>query len=213
MNKIVRIVIVDDHEVVRSGLRAYLSSQPGFQVIGEAATGEEAIELAKELPPDVMLMDLLLPTIDGVKTTREIKKIYPRIQIILLTSSADDELIFSAIIAGASACIFKDMKMESLTNAIRKVLIAEATIHPRIAAMILKKYHRGKTSKKKEIRVLTTIEIKILSLLEQGYSNRKIAERTSISESEVEDHLRKILIRIQNTKSVGIALTNSTPGG
>ena len=109
MTEPISVVIVDDHAEVRSGLRAYLASQPGFNVVGEAASGEEAISLATKHIPDVMLMDLLLPTFDGVEATREIKRISPGTQIIVLTSSYDDEQIFSALKAGASGCIFKDM--------------------------------------------------------------------------------------------------------
>jgi NarL family two-component system response regulator LiaR len=193
------VVIVDDHAEVRSGLRAYLASQPGFNVVGEAASSEAAISLATKHTPDVMLMDLLLPAFDGVEAMREIKKISPGTQIIVLTSSNDDERIFSALKAGASGCIFKDMmKMENITDAIRKGILAELSIHPRIAVLILKNYQWSESSIDDSAHMLTELEFKILNLLAKGYSIRKISDRISISDSKVNGHLRKILTKLQN---------------
>lgn len=116
----ITILIVDDHEVVRKGVRGYLDSLPEFEVVGEAYSGEEAVDLVKLHIPDVVLMDLILPGMDGVETTREVKNISPRTQVVVLTSYHDDTLIFPALKAGAISYILKDMKMKKLAETVRK---------------------------------------------------------------------------------------------
>src|SRR5512139_649106 len=133
----VTILIVDDHEVVRKGVRAYLDTLPDFQVIGEAASGEEAILLVQEFIPDIVLMDLIMPGMDGVETTRRIKAISPRTQVVVLTSYHEDIHIFPALKAGAISYILKDMKMEKLVEAIHRAVEGEVTLHPRVAARVL----------------------------------------------------------------------------
>ena len=130
----IRVMLVDDHRVVRMGLKAYLSTLPDIQVVGEAGTGEEAVQLASELAPDVVLMDLLMPGMDGVEATRRIKKASPRTQVIVLTSYHEDEHIFPAIRAGALSYVLKDIDPDDLAEAIRRAGVGEAVINPRVGA-------------------------------------------------------------------------------
>jgi DNA-binding NarL/FixJ family response regulator len=196
----ISVIIVDDHEVVRSGLRAYFSSQPGFNVVGEAASGEEAVKLAREQIPNVVLMDLLLSNSEGLQATRSIKRISPNTQIIVLTSHDDDQQIFDALKAGANGCIFKDMKMETLTEAIRRGLLAEISIHPRIATLILKEFQDSGSDNDSSANTLSDTEFQILNLLSNGYSIRKISEKFSIDENEVNGNLKIILNKLQKSE-------------
>ena len=138
MDNPITVLIVDDHEVVRRGVRSYLETMPEFQVVAEAESGEEAVSLVLEHIPDVVLMDLILPGMDGVETTRKIKGISPRSQIVVLTSYHDDEHVFPALKAGATAYILKDMKMDRLAEAVRKAALGEVTLHPRVAERVLR---------------------------------------------------------------------------
>ena len=139
----ITIIIVDDHAVVRSGLRAYLSASTEFIVVGEAASGEEAIDLIRQNIPDVVLMDLILPGMSGSKATSIIRRISPRTKIVVLTSTHDDELIFSAYKSGADACVLKDMQMENLTWAIQRAVNDKVSFHPRIAVQILRSLQKN----------------------------------------------------------------------
>lgn len=195
----IRVVIVDDHAVVRSGLKAYLSSQSGFKVVGEATSGEEAVDRARDHEPDVMLIDLLLPSMDGVEATRRIKVSHPKIKIIILTSFHDDELIFAALQAGATACIFKDMKMDYLIDAIYKATHNEVSINPRIAAMILKKFQQMESCPEESYYQLTDTEAEILSQLANGVAVRRISDGDRINANGVSDNLRNILTKLQKS--------------
>src|SRR5512138_137481 len=138
MTQPITILLVDDHEVVRQGLRAYLSAQPGLEVVAEAASGEEAVRLAAELVPDVALMDLLMPGMDGIEATRRLKKVSPRTQVVVLTSYHEDEHIFPALRAGAISYLLKSVKMDELAEALRRAAHGEATLHPRVAARVIR---------------------------------------------------------------------------
>jgi len=192
----ISIIVVDDHAVVRNGLRAYLATQSGFEVVGEATTGEEAIYLVSQLIPDVVLMDLILPGITGIEATHRIKKISPRTHIVVLTSSNDDSLIFSAFKAGADACILKDMKMDNLTLAIQKTVQGEVTLHPRIAALILTNWQIFGDEDDSSPFMLTEMEVNVLNLTAKGYSHRKISDELSVPESKVNGHLKNILTKL-----------------
>ena len=141
MNKPITVLLVDDHAVVRQGVRFFLESQDEFTVIGEAESGETAVELAAEHIPDVVLMDLVMPDMDGVEATRKVKNISPRSQIVVLTSYHDDEYIFPALQAGAISYILKDIRMEELAEAVRRAAHDEVTLHPRVAARIIQELH------------------------------------------------------------------------
>ncbi len=196
MTDLITVLIVDDHEVVRQGVRAYLEAQPDIEVVGEAASGDEAIDLAQEKIPDVVLMDLVMSGMDGVDATRRVKNISPRSQIVVLTSYHQDEYIFPALQAGAISYILKDVKMEELADAIRRAAIGEATIHPRVAARVIQEI-RG--SKKEEINPFTELtkrESEVIKLIAGGMSNSKIAEELVISENTVKGHVSNILSKL-----------------
>ena len=133
MNESIRILLVDDHKIVRQGVRAFFDAHKGIEVIGEAGSGAEAVKMVEERVPDVVLMDLIMPGMDGVEATRLAKNISPRTQIVVLTSYHDDEHIFPALQAGALSYILKDVEMDELAEAVFKASRGEATLHPQVA--------------------------------------------------------------------------------
>jgi DNA-binding NarL/FixJ family response regulator len=207
----ISIIIVDDHAVVRSGLRAYLSSSTEFVVIGEAASGEEAIDLTRQNLPDVVLMDLILPGMDGSQATSIIKRISPRTKIVVLTSAHDDELIFSAFKSGANACVLKEMKMDNLTGAIQRAVNDEVSLHPRMAAQILINSRSFGNSDDYSPWSLTETEIEILELISKGLSNRKISDELCISDYKVNRHLSNILNKLHLIGRTQRALNDLRP--
>jgi len=192
----ITIIICDDHEVVRRGIRAYLDTIPEFKVIAEASSGEEAIELVMENIPDVVLMDLIMPGIDGVEATRKIKKISPRTQVVVLTSFHEDAHIFPALKAGAISFILKDMKMDKLVEALHKAVQGEVTLHPRVAARVLQNI-RGENSEDQQLFTeLTERELDVLKLIASGMTNNQIANELVISENTVKGHVSNILNKL-----------------
>ncbi len=205
------IIIVDDHAVVRSGLRAYLSASTEFIVVGEAASGEEAIDLIRQNIPDVVLMDLILPGMNGPKATSIIRRISPRTKIVVLTSTHDDELIFSAYKSGADACVLKDMKMENLTGAIQRVVDEEVSFHPRIAVQILRSLQMIESFEEYAPGSLTEPESEVLEMKSKGFSNRKISDELHISEHKVNRLLSNILNKLHVIGRTHAVLSDSHP--
>ena len=193
----ITILLVDDHEVVRQGLRAYLESQEDFKVIGEASSGEEAVEAAMEYLPDVMLMDLVMSGMGGVEATRKVKDITPRTQVVVLTSYHQDEFIFPALQAGAISYVLKDVMMDDLANAIRKAARGEAVLHPRVAERVIKEINGGKGITFNPFTELTNREMEVLRLIARGMCNSDIAEDLFISENTVKGHVSNILSKLQ----------------
>ena len=193
----ITILLVDDHEVVRQGLRAYLDSQPDFRVIGEAASGEEAVEAAMEYLPDVMLMDLVMSGMGGVEATRKVKDITPRTQIVVLTSYHQDEFIFPALQAGAISYVLKDVMMDDLADAIRKASRGEAVLHPRVAERVIQEINGARGAPFNPFTELTNREMEVLRLIARGMSNSDIASDLFISENTVKGHVSNILSKLQ----------------
>lgn len=192
----ITVLIVDDHEVVRQGVRAFLETLPDLQVIGEAASGEEAIHLAAQKLPNVVLMDLILPGMDGLEATRKIKDRSPDTQVVVLTSYDQDEYIFPALQAGATSYTLKDMKMDRLAEAIRKAAGGEATLHPRVAARVIKSV-RGELGTNNNGAIdLTERELEVLKMIAHGLTNSQIAETLVISENTVKGHVSNILSKL-----------------
>lgn len=191
----ISILIVDDHEVVRNGIRGYLETLPEFDVVGEAATGEEALSIVKEHIPDIVLMDLIMPGMDGIETTRQVKQISPRTQVVVLTSYHEDSHIFPALKAGATSYILKDMKMEKLAEAIRRACKGEVTLHPHIAARVLQNI-RSDGDEIQAYSLLTDREQDVLKLIANGLTNYQIAEELVISENTVKGHVSNILSKL-----------------
>ena len=197
MSEPISIIVVDDHEVVRKGLRGYLETLPEFSVMGEAASGEEAINLVMEFIPDVVLMDLIMPGMDGVEATRRVKKISPRTQVIVLTSYHEDIHIFPALKAGAVAYVLKDMKMDKLADVITRVVKGETILHPLVAERVLSNL-RGELGNGEDVLTgdLTDREMEVLKLIANGLSNNQIAEKLVITENTVKGHVSNILSKL-----------------
>jgi NarL family two-component system response regulator LiaR len=192
----ITVMIVDDHEMVRRGACSYLEVQPDISVVAQAGSGEEAIKLAQEFIPDVVLMDLVMPGMDGVETTRRVKNISPRSQIIILTSFHQDEYIFPALQAGAISYLLKDLKASDLVEAIRLAAGGEATLHPRIAARVIKKFRSLDPEETTPFTALTEREMEVLKLIARGYPNDKIADQLVISVGTVKGHVSNILSKL-----------------
>ncbi|MCP4427286.1 MAG: response regulator transcription factor [Chloroflexi bacterium] len=196
MNKPITVLLVDDHAVVRQGVRFFLESQEEFVVVGEAESGETAVKLAAEQIPDVVLMDLVMPEMDGVEATRQVKKISPRSKIVVLTSYHDDEYIFPALQAGAISYILKDIHMEELAEAIRRAAHDEVTLHPRVAARIIQELHGIKEDDVNPFTELTNREMEALKLIADGLNNQNIAKQLTITEHTVKGHVSNILSKL-----------------
>ena len=193
MQEPITVMIVDDHEMVRNGAKGYLEVQPEILVVAEAESGEDAVLLAREFVPDVVLMDLVMPGMDGVEATRKVKDISPRTQIIILTSFHEDEHIFPALQAGAISYLLKDVKASELVEAIRRASKGEATLHPRVAARLIKQFNLGEPNRKNLFTELTDREVDVLTLIARGFTNQKIADELVISIGTVKGHVSNIL--------------------
>jgi two-component system, NarL family, response regulator LiaR len=188
----VTVLIADDHPVVRQGLRTFLDLQDDLAVIGEAATGAEAVAKAEELLPDIVLLDLVMPDLDGIEAARRIRDISPATKVIVLTSYAEDEKIFPAIKAGAAGYLLKDIEPEELASGIRRVHQGEALLHPKVAARLM----REVTGEKTEAELLTARELEVLGGLAKGLSNKAIAAELVVSEKTVKTHVSNILAKL-----------------
>ncbi len=197
MTEPITVMIVDDHAVVRQGIRALLEAEDGFQVAGEAGSGGEAALLAADLAPDVVLMDLVMPEMDGVTATRLIKQRSPRSQVIVLTSYHEDEHIYPAIRAGALSYLLKSVGLDELVGAVRKAARGEATLHPHVAARLAQELHGAPAGTRWLYDTLSEREREVLSLIATGLSNAQIAEQLVISERTVKSHVNSILSKLQ----------------
>jgi len=186
-----RIIIVDDHAVVRQGLRFLLEQQADISVVGECGDGEQAVALAGTLLPDVMLLDLLMPKMDGMTAVREIKRITPTTQIIILTSYYEDNQIFSVLKAGALSYLLKDSSPQELVAAVRAAARRESTLHPMVAAKVLREMQH-----QSPLDELTPRERDVLILIAHGRSNHEIAIELSIGEQTVKTHVSNILSKL-----------------
>jgi NarL family two-component system response regulator LiaR len=196
MSEPITVMIVDDHEMVRKGAKGYLEVQADIVVVAEAESGEEAVRFAREQVPDVVLMDLVMPGMDGVEATRKVKDVSPRTQIIVLTSYHQDEHIFPALQAGAISYLLKDVKARELVAAIQRAARGEATLHPRVAARVIKQFRSGDPSKSSPFTELTDRELEVLALIAKGSTNQKIAEDLVISVGTVKGHVSNILSKL-----------------
>src|SRR5579872_4498003 len=158
----ITVLIVDDHALVRQGVRAFLETQPDITVLADVGSGTEAVRLAPELVPDVVLMDLVMPEMDGVEATRRVKQASPRSQVIVLTSYHQDEHIFPAIRAGALSYLLKDVDSEELAGAVRKAARGEAVLHPRVAARVVQELHGATQSTLNPFTELSERELEVL---------------------------------------------------
>ena len=195
MDKIT-ILIADDHQLVRQGVRAFLDTQPDLDVVGEAENGAEAVKLAAQHIPDVVLMDLVMPGMDGVEATRQVKQASPRSQVVILTSYHEDEHIFPAIRAGALSYVLKDLGPRELGDVVRKAARGEAVLAPQVASRVI---HELQGARRAEINPFTELsdrEMEVLRLIAAGMSNAEIAEKLVLSEKTVKGHVSNILSKL-----------------
>jgi NarL family two-component system response regulator LiaR len=196
MTEQISIMIIDDHAIVRQGVRAFLEIQPDFVVVGEAATGEAGVKLAAEYAPDIALVDLVMPGIDGVEAIRHIKQASPHTQIIVLTSYHEDEYIFPALRAGALSYVLKDVNPDELAETVRKAFRGESVLHSRVAARVVQEIRSPKRDAPNLFVDLSDREIEVLRLIADGLSNAAIAEKLIISEKTVKGHVSNILSKL-----------------
>ncbi|KKI91067.1 LuxR family transcriptional regulator [Bacillus sp. SA1-12] len=196
MSKI-KILIADDHHVVRRGLLFFLNTQRDIEVIGEAKNGKEAVELVAELKPDVVLMDLSMPEMDGVMATKAIRELNDSVKIIILTSYADQDHVIPAIRAGASGYQLKDIEPDDLVNTIRAVLRGESKLDPKVTSHVMTHLTMEATQKSSKIGELTNREKEVLNELAKGKSNKEIASSLFITEKTVKTHVSNILSKLQ----------------
>jgi DNA-binding NarL/FixJ family response regulator len=192
----IRLMIVDDHAVVREGLRAFLGLQGDVEVVGEAADGSAALEQAELLRPDVILMDLMMPRLDGVSAMRELRARLPESRVIVLTSFLQDERLLPAIEAGAAGYLLKDAEPSELARAIRAAHAGEAVIDPTVAARLVRALSERTAKQTDRSSALTRRELEVLALIGQGRSNKRIAFELGISEKTVKAHVGHLLAKL-----------------
>ena len=188
----IRVLVVDDHAIIRKGMRAVLELVPDIELVGEAENGKQALKLDLELHPDVILMDLMMPEMDGITCTRTIKAQRPEVSILVLTNFAGEDMIFPAIKAGAMGYHLKDSSPEALQEAIRQVARGESSLHPLIAKKVLDELHEPPEDQG-SYESLTRREMEVLTLIAKGLENREIARQLVVSEATVRTHVSNIL--------------------
>lgn len=188
----IRVLLVDDHAVVRQGLRAFLQLQPDVDVVGEAGSGEAALRAAAAARPDVVLMDLVMPDGDGVDAIRALARVAPDARVLVLTSFADDGKVYAAMQAGAAGYLLKDVEPDQLADAIREVHRGRPALHPDVAALLM----RRAVDPGAAAEPLTPREREVLQLVVEGFANKQIARRLRITEKTVKSHVSNILQKL-----------------
>ena len=193
----IKVLIVDDHQVVRRGLHTFLELLNDILVVGEAGDGQTAVEMVRELHPHVVRMDLVMPRLDGISATRQVKSLDSNVKVIALTSFTEDDKVFPAIQAGASSYLLKDVSPENLVEAIRAVYRGEARLHPDIARKLMEQVaHQPPLTREAQEEGLTERERDVIQLVAQGCSNQEIAKQLVISEKTVKTHVSNILSKL-----------------
>jgi DNA-binding NarL/FixJ family response regulator len=192
----IRVLIVDDHAVVRQGLKAFLRAHDGIEFVGEAENGEEAVERAGELEPDVILMDLVMPGISGVETMQKLSEAGATSRVLVLTSFAEDDQVIAAVKAGAAGYLLKDVRPDELASAIRTVHKGDALLHPSVASMLMNEV-ADSDAKDTGPDALTARELDVLKDIARGMANKEIAADLGIAEKTVKSHVSSILRKLQ----------------
>ncbi len=202
----IRILLADDHAVVREGLSSLIRLKPDMEVVGEAADGVEVVNMARELKPDVILLDMVMPRQNGLEAIQQLKREQNPARILVLSSFAEDEQIFPAIKAGASGYLLKDSSPQQLITAIRDVHRGESSLHPTIARKLIGEFSTPNENQVSTPTLLTDREVDVLKLVASGYSNQEIAEKLSVSERTVGKHVSSILEKLHLTNRTQAAL-------
>jgi DNA-binding NarL/FixJ family response regulator len=202
-----KILLVDDHEVVRLGIKALLNRETQFEVVAEASTADDAVRKAAEYKPDVVVMDIRLPGKSGIEATREIMQAQPETKIIILTTFADDELLFEAISAGASGYVLKQIDSRELVNALERIGRGESLLDPAVTQQVFKKMRETtRNAENLAFAPLSEQEMKVLALVAQGKRNKEIAEQVFLSEKTVRNYVSSILSKLSlSTRSEAAA--------
>ncbi len=190
----IRLVIAEDHQIVREGLRLFLQAQPDMDVVAEAADGRQALEALREHRPDVLLLDLMMPEVDGLAVLRQVPQVSPETKVLVLTSASDDRLVLPAVRAGAAGYVLKTISSAELADAVRKVARGEPVLHPEITRMLMREVRQGPAAVAGE--AFTQRELDVLSLLAHRLTNKEIAAELGISETTVKTHVRNILSKL-----------------
>lgn len=189
-----RVFLLDDHELVRRGLRELLEEEEGFTVVGEAGTAEEALGRIPATRPDVAVLDVRLPDGDGVEVCRDIRSAHPEIACVMLTSFADDEAVYASIMAGAAGYLLKQIRGTDLVDALRRVAAGESLLDPAVTAQVLERLRRG--GEEGELARLTPQERRILDLIADGLTNRQIGEQLFLAEKTVKNYVSNLLTKL-----------------
>jgi len=195
----IKILIADDHAVVREGTRQILEQEPDLDVVAEAADGEEAVRLAGSSRPDVAIIDIAMPRVDGIEATKQIKALYPAIAVLILTAYDDDQFVFGLLEAGAAGYLLKSVHGRELVEAVRQVYAGESVLHPAIARKVLNRFvpATGKPAGQKPVEVLSERETEVLQLATRGLSNQEIANELFLSLRTVQAHVGHIFNKLQ----------------
>jgi NarL family two-component system response regulator LiaR len=205
MSETIRVFIAEDHPIVRRGVKDLLETEPDIKMVGEAVNGQQAVDLITEIQPDVVLMDLVMPIMDGIEATRQIRSQAPQVRILVLTSFATDDKVFPAIKAGALGYLIKDTAPEDLIRAIRQVQRGEVSLHPIIAQKLLKEIS-GPADQPPASEPLTAREVEVLQLVARGLNNQEIAESLVLSVATVYTHVSNILAKLHLASRTQAAL-------
>ncbi len=195
----IKILIADDHAVVREGTRQILEQEPDLEVVAEAGDGEEAVRLAGSVKPNVAIIDISMPKVDGIEATKQIKSLYPAIAVLILTAYDDDQFVFSLLEVGAAGYLLKSVRGRELVDAVRAVHAGESVLHPAIARKVLNRFvpAPGKPAGRKPLEVLSERETEVLRLATRGSSNQEIANELCLSLRTVQAHLGHIFNKLQ----------------
>jgi len=195
----IKVLIADDHAVVREGTRQILEQEPDLKVVAEAADGDEAVKLTGSSKPDVAIIDISMPRVDGIEATRQIKALYPQVAVLILTAYDDDQFVFSLMEAGAAGYLLKSVRGSELVEAIRAVYSGESVLHPSIARKVLNRFvpSLDKGQRQQPPETLSQREMEVLHLATQGLSNQDIADELSLSLRTVQAHLGHIFNKLR----------------